>query len=238
MNEMSNQAAIAQEWNQLSQEFNTYKKDLFSGAADNIYTIWPVLLDFINKNILQKKIKNNLRALDYGCGTGMFCSKLKSLGFDIVGIDISPKMISVAKKHNKIRFFIGDYEQTSALSKKEGKFDLITAVMVLQFVPDIKECAKNFSDSLTKNGYIIFVVHNPKKLDERKVDNKFEVGNTGKIVTIYKRTAEDYDKIFKHLGFKKIIEKYQNSSKDFLKRYKPKDSARIPKYLILSYKKN
>lgn len=112
---------IAKEWDNLSEEFDTYKKDLFSGAADNIYTIWPVMLDFINKNVLHKKIKNNLRALDYGCGTGMFCNKLKSLGFDVVGIDISPKMISIARKHSKIRFFIGDYKQALSLSKKDGK---------------------------------------------------------------------------------------------------------------------
>lgn len=221
-------------WNSLSEEFNSYKKNLFFGAADNIYTVWPLILDYIKKNIKG----NSLLALDYGCGTGMFCRELRSCGFNAVGIDLSANMIKIAKKYNnKNPYFVGDYKTVFRLSRDFGKFNLISAIMVFQFVPDIKDCIKRLSDCLADEGHIVFAVHNPKKLEERKIKTKFEIGKTGKITTIYKRTAEQYDEIFKSLGFKKKFEKYPKTSKKFLQKYKQEDSMKIPKYMILGYVK-
>lgn len=222
-------------WNQLSDEFNTYKENIFPGAADNIYTLWPLFLDYIKKNIKGSP----LNALDFGCGTGMFCNELKILGFETCGLDISPKMISIAKAHlgKEINFSAGDYKSALKLSKKSAKFDLITAIMVLQFVSDLDECAKYFYDSMKERGIIIFAVHNPEKLDERKIADKMNVGGTGKIVNIHKRTAGDYDESFKNAGFRKLFEKYPTTSRTFLEKYGQIDSVKIPKYMVLAYKK-
>ena len=139
-----NKTDLVKSWNRLSDEFDTYKENIFPGAADNIYTLWPIFLPYIKKNIKG----SSLRALDFGCGTGMFCSELKTAGFNTCGLDISPKMISIAKYHlgKEINFSAGDYKSALKLSKKSGKFDLITAIMVLQFVSDINKCAKYFYD--------------------------------------------------------------------------------------------
>ena len=221
-------------WNELSEEFNTYKKELFYGAADNIHIAWPAILGYVKKNISG----NPLRTLDFGCGTGMFCRELKSAGFDVAGIDISGKMIEMAKKHNKnIDFFAGDAKKTDEISGKNGKLNLITSIMTLQFVENIEECIKSFSDSLMTDGHIIFAVHNPKKLEERGVKDDFNMGNTCKTVKIFKRTAKDYDKLFQKFGFKKTLEEYPKTSPEFLKRYEQKDSLKISKYMILAYKK-
>ncbi len=229
-----NKAKSAQAWDELSDVFNTYKEDMYQGAADNIYTVWPVILGYARKNLK----KNKLFALDFGCGTGMFCKELKALGFKTMGIDISPKMIEVAKEHlgKEIMLFSGDSKIALELSKN-NKFNLLTAIMVFQFVKDIKKCIKNLSISLAKEGHIVFAVHNPKKLEERGVKEKFEIPNTGKIVPIFKRNAGDYDKIFRDLGFKKTLEKYPKTSRKFLEKYTQKDSLKIPKFMILAYKK-
>ena len=222
-------------WDRLSDEFDTYKENIFHGAADNIYTLWPILLSYIKKNIKG----SSLRALDFGCGTGMFCRELKILGFDTYGLDISPKMIDIAKAHlgKEIKFSVGDYKTALKISKKSGKFDLITSIMVSQFVPDIQKCLNNLYNSLTDDGYLMFVVHNPKKLDERKIKTKLNVGETGKLVQIYKRDSKDYDKILRKVGFRKVLEKYPKTSRKFLKKYGQKDSMKIPKYMLMVYKK-
>ena len=220
-------------WDQLSDEFDTYKENLFQGVADNIYTIWPVILPYIKKNIKG----NSLCALDYGCGTGMFCSKLKSLGFDTYGIDISPKMVEIAKKHlgKQIGFFVGDYKTALGISKKLGKFNLITAIMVFQFIPNLNRCIRYLSKSMANGSNIFIVLHNPKKLDERKIKNKLNLN--GKVVAIYKRNSKEYDRVFKQFRFKKLLEKYPKTSKKFLQKYKQEDSTKIPKYMVLGYKK-
>jgi len=224
-----------EDWDELSEEFNTYKEKIFQGAADNIYTVWPIILHYINLNFRENK--NNLRALDYGCGTGMFCKELKSLKSDVYGIDISQKMIKIAKKHlgKEIKFLVGDSSKLPQIAKKEGKFNLITSIMVFQFISDIEKCVRHLSDSLSYNGHIIFAVHNPKKLDERNVKDRTSIA--GKTLRIYRRTSADYDKIFTNLGFVKTFEKYPKTSRKFLKIYEQKDSIEIPKYMILAYKK-
>ncbi len=229
-----NKTKNAQVWDELSEVFNTHKENMYQGAVDNIYTVWPVILGYAKKNFK----KNKLYALDYGCGTGMFCKELKCLGFETYGTDISQKMIAVAKEHlkGKIEFFVGGPEIVLKLSE-HMKFNLITSIMVFQFVKDIKKCIKTISNSLAKEGHIIFAVHNPKKLEERGVKGKFEIPDTRKTVPIFKRNAEDYDKIFRDLRFKKTVEKYPKTSKKFLEKYTQRDSLKIPKYMILGYKR-
>ena len=43
----------------------------------------------------------NLRILDLGCGPGYFSLELARAGFQVVGVDISDKMISIANKNLK-----------------------------------------------------------------------------------------------------------------------------------------
>src|SRR3989338_11108388 len=138
----------AQKWDMLSSQFDTHgNNELFHGAADNIYTAWPVILSYIKKNTNIRK--NNPRALDYGCGTGMFCKELASLGFKAFGIDISSKMIAIAKKHSKdkTKYYMGNFDDVDKISKKAGKFDVMASIMAFQFVPDIEKCARKLADS-------------------------------------------------------------------------------------------
>ena len=197
-----------------------------------MYTAYPIILDYIKKN--KKGVSK--KVLEYGCGTGTFCRKLPSSGFEPIGIDISPKMISIAKKHNKsIHFFVGDSKKAVKLSGKREKFGFVVAIMVFQFIEDIRSCIEDLSNCLEKNGHIIFAVHNPKKMRERKITNKLKLED--KEVDIYIRSSKDYDKMFNSLGFSKKLEKYPKTSEEFLKKYTQKDSLRISKYMILAYKK-
>ena len=90
---------------------------------------------------------------------------------------------------------------------------------------------------MKESGVIIFAVHNPEKLDERKVADKMNVGGIGKIVNIHKRTAADYGESFRNAGFRKLFEKYPKTSRKFLEKYEQADSIKIPKYMVLAYKK-
>ena len=167
----------------------------------------------------------------------MFCRELLSLKFNPVGIDVSPKMIKIAKKHlgKKVKYLVGDSKTALKLAKKEGKFNLITSIMVLQFIKNIKPALKQLAGSLEKGGHIIFVNHNPKNLSERKARLKFNVAQTGNIVKIYSKSAQEYSKILKPLGFVKTMEKYLHSP-DFIKKHHI-EKTKSPKYMLLAFKK-
>jgi len=122
------------QWDILSEFFNvrTTGGKIEGGAMDNILVAWPPILKIINKNFPKPLGK---KALDYGCGVGEFCYKLNSLGFDVVGIDSSRKMINKTKKilPSKVETIFGNHEKL-----KNYKFNLITAIQVFQFVENFE----------------------------------------------------------------------------------------------------
>ena len=67
------------------------------------------------------------RILDAGCGTGVLSRMLDERGAEVVGVDISDKLIEVAKNrsrsNSKIEYFSGDMNEESF-----GNFDYIIAM--------------------------------------------------------------------------------------------------------------
>ena len=67
------------------------------------------------------------RILDAGCGTGVLSRILDERGAEVVGVDISDKLIEVAKNrstsHRNIEYFVGDMKEQSF-----GNFDYIIAM--------------------------------------------------------------------------------------------------------------
>jgi ubiquinone/menaquinone biosynthesis C-methylase UbiE len=71
------------------------------------------------------------RALDVGCGTGFSTIALKEIAGNIVGIDASSEMISLAPKDERINYLMANGE---ALPFKSNAFDLITMSQVLHWL--------------------------------------------------------------------------------------------------------
>lgn len=72
------------------------------------------------------------RVLDAGCGTGALAIEAARRGADVVGIDVSPQLISIAVErapkdvHGRVQFLSGDM-----LDAKLGDFDHIVSMDVL-----------------------------------------------------------------------------------------------------------
>ena len=80
------------------------------------------------------------KILDAGCGTGNYTFKLATLGCRVTGVDISRKMLDVARNKH-LRFPGGSlvelYEMDcAALSFEESAFDGIISMAVFDFIKD------------------------------------------------------------------------------------------------------
>jgi len=217
-------------WDKVAEDFNTYKEAKWWGAVDNIDAVWPVLLKYIKENFSRPSGK----ALEFGCGTGMFCSELSRLGFDVTGIDVSEKMIAIGRKNlpPTIKLEVGG----TTTAQELGPFDLITSIMVLQFIEDHK--LAELVSAISSGGHLTFAVHNPAQLDARGVENHFYLGEDKAPVRIYKRSATDYDNIFSGLRMHKTIETFAETSETMRQKYHIQNEHEVRKYLILGYQKS
>ena len=102
------------------------------------------------------------RALDFGCGTGRSTRLLRSLGFDVTGVDISQSMISQARAIDAG----GDYRliangDLSGLSS----CDLVLAAFPFDNIPDSAqkvELLRSLRRLLSPGGVIVNIVSAPE----------------------------------------------------------------------------
>lgn len=99
-------------------------------------------------------LKNNSTILDAGCGNGADSAYMTSLGFSVTGVDLSEKMLALAKKKtNKAKFLRKDI---TMLDFEDSAFDAILASYSLIHVPKskIKATLLNFRRMLKKDGIL------------------------------------------------------------------------------------
>ncbi|HMZ72780.1 MAG TPA: class I SAM-dependent methyltransferase [Saprospiraceae bacterium] len=130
--------------------------------------------DYICTSIDKPKAK----LLEIGCGPGNITKYLlsKRPDFDILGIDIAPNMIELAKLNNPTAHFaVMDSRQINNL---DTKYDGIICGFCLPYLSHIEsnELISNSYDLLNDNGliYLSFVEGDPDKSD-------FKVGSGGRV---------------------------------------------------------
>lgn len=101
--------------------------------------------------------------IEVGCGSGHFSRWFKSLGFQVIGIDISLNMILEAKKRNELDYLIGDAVNLPFASQS---FDLVTFITTLEFLHE-PEAAMKEAKRIAKKGMILGVINSTSGLGKQ-----------------------------------------------------------------------
>lgn len=237
--------SCATDWNQVAPIFDVKKAEgIHPSAADNMLIAWPEIFDQ-----LASFSQATSTVLDFGCGTGTFANKLVEMGHQVLGLDPAEKMVALARQNfAKIPFVSGTVEALG----DHLSFDVITAVMVLQFVEPnkIKELLARLLTHLKPGGLFIFAVHNPEFLAAaKKTTKKYFEDASGQLhiqfkevgqIPLYERRADDYCRILEMLGMKKFRESTPAFTKSYLDQYgaNSTEPLNIPKFLICSFIKS
>lgn len=100
--------------------------------------------------------------LDFGCGTGDLTAAIRSSGYEAVGTDASPVMISFARQRNHLiasTFFETTSDGTIPVAA--NTCEAVIASSVLEYLPEIPPVISEFNRVLRPGGLVFATVPNP-----------------------------------------------------------------------------
>ncbi len=121
------------------------------------------------------KLLPNNKVLDIGCGTGELLKYYNDNHFISYGIDISERMLSIAREKVPNAYVIN--KSVYALDEIKEKFDGISATFVFVHIPKnkIKEVIKKISDQLVNGGlfFALFTTDLKEGMQAEPLDNNY-----------------------------------------------------------------
>jgi len=107
----------------------------------------------------------NLKLIDVGCGSGYFAREMARGGARVTAVDISPRMIALARSEESasplgIEYQIADAVELGDLHS-EGSFDLATSCVALQDMPHVDRVFTAVRRLLRPNGRFVASITHP-----------------------------------------------------------------------------
>ncbi len=231
--------------------------DRFTSAEDSCSENieWPVVAGMI-------ETVEGQRALDLGCGSGVYSLRFAERGAEVTALDLSSVMISLARekaseRRLKIDFQVADISRP--LSLGDDQFDLVFTATVLHYVEDLESFFREAARVMKSHGRMIASVLHPMstaffpvadgvKSDTgqpvylgsrlRKIETPWlefgEVSGEGREITSYHHTIDDYFNAMSRAGLRVAALSEPHPSPEFAAKNPSRyeEAMRVPVYLI------
>ena len=129
----------------------------FEEVADSISDMHVALVEALNP-------QPGERWLDVGCGSGNLAELAAAAGARVTGLDLSPRLVEVARAraeaggHN-IDYRVGDAEQLDA---EDASFDKVVSSVAMIFAPDHEAAARELARVTRPGGRLAFSAWTPE----------------------------------------------------------------------------
>ena len=110
--------------------------------------------------------QKEMRILDVGCGTGNYSLKLKNIGCEVVGVDVSEKMLDIfkLKLDNQKTNIELHLLQSNTLPFEDESFDAVISVTAVEFMNNLNESIDEMFRVLKPNcSLVIGTLHKESK---------------------------------------------------------------------------
>ena len=141
-----------------------YIRDLFDGFASSFDSVLddldyqaPQHIRSIIETLYEKAPPATLRIVDAGCGTGLCGNFLKPLASRLIGVDLSPGMLSRAGFRNFHDELI-EQDLTDFLRERPGTTDLIVCADTLCYFGSLADFLEASHSSLVSGGRLVCTV--------------------------------------------------------------------------------
>lgn len=126
-------------------------------------TPWGAMYDRVERAAVDRllpSVPHGGKLLEVGCGTGHWSEYFCNKGFDVTGVDISERMISIAKQRKVTRAMF-DVSDAARLPFPDGSFDVVAAITVLEFMANPARVVSEMTRCVKRvGGMLVFGVLN------------------------------------------------------------------------------
>jgi predicted TPR repeat methyltransferase len=152
-----------------------YVRDLFDSYADNFDHSLAGDLGYNSPGLLREIAgellgpnKQFLKVADLGCGTGLVGSRFRDIAKQMIGVDLSGKMLAKAtEKGIYDELHCGDIVEY--LDGYDGRFDLVIVADVLIYLGDLAPFFASVQNRIGLNGYLLFTVEKLQGTGDRQL---------------------------------------------------------------------
>ena len=180
-------------WEDRAQRFAAEGEGLAAVCSYGMPAFYNKVIDFCQRRALEPWLDSRpgMRALDVGCGVGRWSRLLAARGATVTGVDISPTMISEARRRaahtgvlERCRFETQDLAELDA-----GKpFDLVLGVTVLQHILDpatLRRALRRMTDHLAPDGRMVLLEAAPSATTQRCDTSIFRARNRSEYLQLF-----------------------------------------------------
>ena len=138
------------------------------GSSAMLHRMNPLRLAFLREAVDARwggdpenvKPLTGKRALDIGCGAGLLAEPLARLGATVTGVDAAEANVAVARAHAAGAGLAIDYRHGELAALALGKFELVTAMEVLEHVADKPAFLAELARHLAPGGLMVLSTPN------------------------------------------------------------------------------
>ena len=178
-------------WGGVASWYDEYLND---GDTYQAKVIWPNLKRILAIGSDGKSDPKKMHLLDLACGQGYFSFLSAQEGADVIGLDIAPELIKVAKARAEKsaqggpRFDVAPSHKLGAVSDQSK--DIVTCVLALQNIKELDETIAECARVLKKKGRFVFVLNHPSFRVPQYSDWHFDTKKMIQARTVWKYMQE------------------------------------------------
>jgi SAM-dependent methyltransferase len=125
----------------------------------------PPLMEILDGTVMSLRPKNRGRLLDVGCGDGSFLVLMRSLGWQVAGIEPSPAAAKVARERHGLDVSVGNIEEVVL---PEAAYDAVTMQHVIEHVHEPISVLKATHAALKPDGVLSIRTPNLDSLGHKR----------------------------------------------------------------------